>query len=93
VRIKRRRLKEILRETTYRVMENCPAGDMPCPIQTAQQIIEAGAGPEEIAEWAAQLMEELRLGGGDAPLIDADVETVVIQPSLRGGFIPGPGFY
>tara|TARA_Y100000034_G_C6893381_1_gene411414 strand:- start:1569 stop:1847 length:279 start_codon:yes stop_codon:yes gene_type:complete len=92
MRISRRRLKKILRETTYRVMEGCPAGDMPCPIQTAQQIIAAGAGPDEIAEWAAQLMEELRIADGDTPLIDADVETVVVQPSLHGGMLPGIGF-
>ena len=92
MRISRRRLKKIIREATYKVVEGCPAGDMPCPIKTAQQILAAGVGPEEIAEWASQLMEELRHGGEDAPLIDADVETVVVQPSLRGGMLPGIGF-
>jgi len=41
-------------------------GDMPCPIETGEQLRASGAQPDEVMGWIGELMDVYR-GGGDAP--------------------------
>jgi hypothetical protein len=60
----KRRLRKIIREAVNLYESH---GNMPCPIETANQLKASGAQPDEVMAWIGELMDVYRGAASSAP--------------------------
>ena len=67
MKITKRQLRRIIREEKERLLDECPSpeSNMPCPIETASEMANAGASEAEVLHWIHLLLSEF--SGGMAP--------------------------